>query len=410
MRTTVVSRLIGCAVALALSAAPLHAAPPPPAGVPPEVAGPALDYANALATGDLARSWNLLSPESQQKITAIQWEAAFSTPAPARKAIAGALLRALASSEQPPLVADVLPGAQEALIEVKGVVQIAHQLVLVKTPDGWRIDLSATDRLNSADAGRLFLDTVRDSAVRDSDQPRQSSAPSGLALARLLLASKPKAYHLVAGEMQRDRAQVTVEAQVPVNLVLRAKRAGPGWLVDIKDPLLDVDFTSADPLLDAGAAADESTCQQHLQQLAGALRMYLASSDDRFPDPDRWLDQIQPYLSHSAHDHCPADPGEGVSYAMNRNLAGKRRSEVGNPSSTPLLFESTLHSANPSDAGNSWADPPRHPRGNLVLFADGSVRFSPKKPSFGVTQAQPQTTGRPAPPTSRKPAREIRLP
>jgi hypothetical protein len=364
-----------------------------------------VSYANALALRDLAAAWHLLSPESQQEITAIEWEAAFSAPTPTRKSMAATLLQALASSEQPPVVSDLALRAEEVLIEVKSPVQITHQLALVKTPAGWRIDLSATDSLNSAEAGRLFLDMLRESTGADSGQPQQSSAPPGLAMAQLLLASEAKGYQVIAGEVQENRAQVTVEAEVPVNLVLRAKRAGPGWSVDLSDPLLDVDFTSADPLSSATAVADRRTCRQHLEQLAGAFRMYLAASDDRFPDPNRWFDQIQPYLSHPAHAHCPADRSEGVSYAMNRNLAGKRRSEVGQPSNTPLLFESTLHSANPSDAGNSWADPPRHPGGNFTLFVDGSVRASPRKPSFTVTRAQPQTTTRPARPSSRKPAR-----
>jgi hypothetical protein len=41
---------------------------------------------------------------------------------------------------------------------------------------------------------------------------------------------------------------------------------------------------------------------------------------------------------------------------------------------------------------------------------DGSVRHSPKRPAFTVSRAQPQNAARPARPSSRKPAREIRLP
>jgi prepilin-type processing-associated H-X9-DG protein len=117
--------------------------------------------------------------------------------------------------------------------------------------------------------------------------------------------------------------------------------------------------------------------------------MYAAASDDLFPDPDRWLDQIRPYISPSLDLHCPADPYAGISYAMNRNLAGKRRREVANQNGTPLLVESILHTANPADTGESWAEPPRHPGGNLVLFVDGSVRLLRKKIAFDVTEAPP---------------------
>ncbi len=94
---------------------------------------------------------------------------------------------------------------------------------------------------------------------------------------------------------------------------------------------------------------------------------------------------------------------------MNRNLAGKRRSQVADPSSTPLLFESALHTANPSDTGESWPEPALHGDGNLVLYVDGSVRAVKRKPSFAVKEGK----GRPATravPTLRLPPNPPRQP
>ncbi|MCJ7822350.1 MAG: hypothetical protein MUQ26_04600, partial [Armatimonadetes bacterium] len=109
------------------------------------------------------------------------------------------------------------------------------------------------------------------------------------------------------------------------------------------------------------------------------------------------LDQVRRYLPNPPGVHCPADSVAGVSYAMNRALAGKRRSEVGNQAATALLFESTLHTENPADAGASWTAEPRHPGGSLVLFVDGSVRPSPRKPSFTVVEAPPGARSRAVP-------------
>jgi len=323
-------------VALSLAPAPLQAESIPGAKLSPEIAAPALTYPNALATGELTKAWNLLSAQSRTCLTAPQWEAAFRTPPPTSKTLASALLRAFASAETPPLLADVSVGPDQSLIQVSGSVQISYQLVLVKDPAGWRIDLLASDHLNSLQAAGLFLDLVRESAT--APRSRLPNAPSGLTVARALLASEVKQYEILQAEVQQDRAQVTVGAEIPVNLVLRATRVGPGRGVDMMNPLVEVSFTSPHP-----------------------LRL-----------------------------HCPADLQEGVSYAMNRNLAGKRRTEIGSPANVPLIFESTLHTANPADTGESWADPSRHPDGNFVLFADGSLRSVLQKPSFEVTPAQAQ--------------------
>jgi prepilin-type processing-associated H-X9-DG protein len=186
-----------------------------------------------------------------------------------------------------------------------------------------------------------------------------------------------------------DRAEITVAADVSLSAVLRARRLGPGWTVDMAQPLLPTDPTAPDPLAEAAAEAHRSACEQQLKGLARAFNMYLEASDQRFPDPDRWLDQIRPYLPLTAELHCPADPDAGIGYAMNRNLAGKQRSNITNHSITPLLFESALHIPNAADTGQSWAAPPRHPGGNHVLFVDGSVRARERKPFFKVTKGKP---------------------
>jgi hypothetical protein len=383
-------------VALALVATTVAAAPLPPDAVPPEIATPALSYANSLARGNPAHAWDLLSSESRAGITAAQWRAAFQRRPTVLKPPASALLRALATQGGEALVGDVLAGPDEALVEVRGSVKVPMHVVLVRESAGWRVDLAASDRLNSRAAVQTFLEVLRDEAR--AAQPRrmpQAIPDANIPLLRAVLASEVREYQILGAEIEGNRAQVALQAAVPVNLVLRTHRVGPGWMVDFSRPLVPVDTTSQDPLQEAAAAADRMACEENLRQLARAVLMYASASGDRLPDPDRWLQQIRPHLPRSAGLHCPGDPTPGISYAMNRNLAGRRTQNISNRNraATVLLFESTLHTANPADTGQSWADPPRHPGGNLVAYLDGSVRLAAARPDFTIAR-QPAATGR----------------
>ena len=414
MKKTAVACLVTWAVMLGLTLASLPASADPGAQVAPEIAQAAVGYADAVAGGDFTKAWSLLSRESRAGITAAQWEAAFRQPPPSSKAIASGLLRALATAETPAEVADVFVQPNQALIQVTGSTQITCELVLVKEPAGWRVDLAASDRLNGIGAGQLFLELLQESSPPTSTTgPAPVTARASMALARSVLASEVKHYQVLHAEVQGDRAQVTVGAELPVSVILRANRVGPGWRVDMTNPIMEGSPTSPHPLAEAAGAASKGECMQQLQRLAGAFRMYLSSSDDTLPDPDRWLDQLRPLLPEGFTAHCPEDQQAGVSYAFNRNLAGMRRSAIANPANVPLLFESTLHTANPADTGKTWADPPRHPDGNHVLFADGSVRAVSQKPSFSVTRvevaAPPRAPRVTAPPPTLAPAPQ-RLP
>lgn len=390
--------LITCAVAFALAPGRLLADVPPGEPVSPEVAETALSYANALAAGDVETAWNLLSTQSRSQLTLPKWGEAFARRTTIPKPPANTILRALATAPTPPQIREVLTRTDEALIQVAGSVQITRQLVLVREAAGWRVDLAVSDLLNARQAAQIFLEAVRKDASASASRAPVAAPHVSLPLLRTLFAPEAKDYRIVAAEAEEDRAEVTVAADIPMNLVLRTVRVGPGWTVDLTRPLVSIDATTPDPIQQALAIADEEACREQLRQLGKAIQMYASSSDDMFPDPDRWLDQIRTYLPHPHKLHCPRDPTPGISYAMNPNLAGKRRREIGNQRANPLLFESALHTSNPAGTGESWADPPRHPDGNLVLFVDGSVRLLGSPPSFTVTKAAPGSARR-RPPT-----------
>jgi hypothetical protein len=369
---------------------------PASAAVTPQISDAATSYANALASGDRKKAYDLLSAESRAGMTEAQWQKSFEQRRPApRKPPASAVLRAMATAEPGPKIGDVVVHADEAFIEVDGTVDVLQALALVQESSGWRVDLQATDRLNGRHAASDFLDAIRaETAAAGSRQGQEVS----LSLLRALLVSEAKNYRVIDAKVEGDRAQVALSAQVPVNLVLRATRVGPGWNVDLARPMVPLDINATNPLEQAVALADTTACQDQLQQLVRATQMYANASDDKLPDPDLWLDQIRPFLTSTATMHCLKDPVSGVSYAMNRNLAGKRLRQIANPGQTVMFLESTLHGVNPADKGESWPKPPRHPEGNVVAYADGSVRVAAFKPHFEVKEGPPTPPGAAAKP------------
>lgn len=373
-----------CALSLA-AASVSPAAVVPASEVPGPIATAAAAYANALAAGSLGQAWQMLSSQSKAEISVVEWQEAFRQTARARKPPPTALLRAIAESGAP-LVGDVLAGPEEALIEVKGAVEIPLKLILVKEAGEWKVDAAASDQMNSRQAAVDFLEAVRAEAAPSGPRMLTPSQAVSMEVLRALLAPEARRYEVTGAEVEGERAEVSLAAEIPVNLVLRAARSGPGWLVDLSRPLVPVDTSSRDPLREAMAVSDQTDCENQLRQLARAIQMYAASSADMVPDPARWLDQVKPYVPQPAQLHCPRDAEPGLSYAMNANLAGKRLHQISNPSLTVLLFESTSHAANAADKGESWPTHARHPGGYLVAFADGSVRLVAAKPGFDVTE------------------------
>jgi hypothetical protein len=353
--------------------------------VPADVANAAVTYANALAAGNTQAAWNLLSAKSRTGTDVVKWQQAFEEKAPVSKPPATSVLRALASGESPPVPGEVLVRPNESFIEVKSSIEILRDLVLVKEKDGWRVDLASSDQLNSRQAASDFLGAIREEPA--SAQAR-GVREAGAAALRVMLASEAKDYKVIKGQVTGDRAEVTVAASVPVNLVMRAVRLGAGWAVDVARPVLPIDVTSPNPLQEAVGLSDRTACEDQLRQLVRAIQLYASSSDDLLPDAAHWYDKIRQYLPPQFTGHCPQDPSPGLSYAFNANLGGKRVREVANPALVPMFFESKLHTRNPADTGQSWAEP-RHPGGNLVAFADGSTRPVSQPPSFEVKPAPP---------------------
>lgn len=385
--------IAACALALSfgLSVA-LGAAGAPASGAAATDAGEAaVAYSNALALGNVDRAWNLLSTTSKQGLTKEQFQAAFEAPRAAPKPPASQVLRAISSSPEPPTVSGVMMRGENAYVQVKSDVEVTQVVALVKEPGGWRVDLRPTDEANSREAAKQLMVEMREDTPSASARGQRQDV--GLSTLRRVLAPEAKNYKVLKADVTGDKATVLVGAGVPVSVVLQEVRSGAGWTVRTVAP---VDILSEDPLRDAALASDRQACEDQLRQIASAIQMYAQSSDDMLPDPTRWLDQIKPYLRQPSELHCPSDPSaEGVSYAMNSNLAGKRRRDIGNPSTVPMLFESTAHGPNVANTGESWPHATWHQGGVMVLYADGSVRLTAQKPSFNVPPPTPGAATRP---------------
>ena len=392
--------ILALVLALAASHGAAPAAPLTGDAVPPAIAATALSYGEALVAGDSAAAWSFLSAKTRSEIDPAQWRSASLQPPTPRPPSSNVLLRAFATAEPPASVGDVFVRGGEAIVEVNDSIRITQELVLVKEGDRWLVDLTASDELNARAAAEVFLEAVGSESGMPSGPGQVRTPRSSLPMLRAVLAPKAKDYRVLEAEVEGDRARVTLACDLSVNLVLRAVRVGPGWTIDLTRPVVNIDPTVPNALDEAIDEADRSACQDQLRGLAHAFQMYAAASEDILPQASTWVDQIRPFLPEGISLHCSADTAEGISYAMNSNLGGKKRGQIANPSNTPLLYESTLHTTNPAGAGEGWPAPAFHAGGNMVLYADGSVRPTPEKPSFAVEEAEAgaQTQARPRPP------------
>ncbi|MBN1628513.1 MAG: hypothetical protein JW990_02000, partial [Thermoleophilia bacterium] len=326
---------------------------------------------------------------SRAEVTEVTWERAVQSRPVTRAPSGNVLLRAVSTAEPPPSVGDVLVRTEDALVEVNASVQITQEVVLVKEDGRWLVDLAASDELNARAAAEVFLEAVASEASGGGGPRAVRTGRSSMPMLKALLVAEAKDYQVATADIEGERARVTLACDLPVNLVLRAQRLGPGWSVDFSRPVLATDPTEPNPLEAAVAEMDKTTCTEQLRQLGRAFTMYAAASDDMLPQADEWVEKLRPFLPLGISLHCPTDSAAGVSYALNANLRGKRRREVADPAQTPLVYASTLRGDNPAGTGEGWPTPSRHPDGNLVLYLDGSVRVTQTPPNFVVRAAEP---------------------
>ncbi len=127
----------------------------------------------------------------------------------------------------------------------------------------------------------------------------------------------------------------------------------------------------------------QAVSRDNLSTLALAVLKYTFAHNYHYPDADRWMDEIMPYVKQIEPDateanlyHDPAAPdGQTWSYAFNRNLSGKTFSGVKAHDKVVLLFESNLDTKNASDEGQSRPAPGWHGGGTDYAAASGDIAW-----------------------------------
>jgi len=138
--------------------------------------------------------------------------------------------------------------------------------------------------------------------------------------------------------------------------------------------LMKTATTAYPPLLKARETAKDTTCVSNVKQICLGIVQYVQDNDQRFPDADKWVDEVYPYIKSMQVFQDPQDkPDSKWSYAYNRALSGKKMTDIASPADTVLIFDSNLETKNASDKGESIPKPGRHQGKTVIGFTDGHV-------------------------------------
>lgn len=131
----------------------------------------------------------------------------------------------------------------------------------------------------------------------------------------------------------------------------------------------------------------------NLRQIGLALTLYADAHEGRLPPAESWIDALIPIWK----DNDPSFPAENLfrdplapegqpwNYAFNSSLSGMRISDIKDPASTVLVFESTKGIKNASDSGQSVPHPGRYHGGSYYAFADGHAKWLPDGTALSYT-------------------------
>ncbi len=142
--------------------------------------------------------------------------------------------------------------------------------------------------------------------------------------------------------------------------------------------------TSLHDMADAEEHAKSIVSLSNLRQIGLAMTLYAEAHDNHLPPADTWVDAILPtwknVTDRSFHPtelfRDPLAPaGQAWNYAFNRNLSGVRLSDIKDPATTVMLFESTSGIKNAADTGQSLPHPGRHLGGSYYVFANGRAKW-----------------------------------
>ena len=129
----------------------------------------------------------------------------------------------------------------------------------------------------------------------------------------------------------------------------------------------------------ARRSARQASCMSNVKQQSLGLIMYVQDYDQRYPPASEWVDLSMPYIKNESVFKCPevSQPqSDSYGYAFNTALSKLELKKLATPATVSMNYDSTNLSRNASDALSSMPQPPRHPRGNVVGYADGHAKVA----------------------------------
>ena len=169
---------------------------------------------------------------------------------------------------------------------------------------------------------------------------------------------------------------VKVQEQGGRQMVTVYKTADLDALSYVLDVPLSLAATAAYPaMVRARESARRVQCLSNVKNISLAVQMY-AVDNDRFPDADKWVEQLQEYIRNESVLKCPDDQSKAkCSYGFNSALSGKSPADVLDPSQVVVIYETAHPGDCPSGGEDDVASPPRHLGGNNFGYADGHARW-----------------------------------
>ncbi len=145
------------------------------------------------------------------------------------------------------------------------------------------------------------------------------------------------------------------------------------YLLDV--PLSIAAMAAYPALTRSQESARKAQCLANMKNTAMAVQMYLADND-KFPEADKWVDQLADYIANEEILKCPDDESDArCSYGFNASLSGKSAAEIADPSQLVVIYETASPGDCPSGGPDDVASPARHMGGNNFGYADGHAQW-----------------------------------
>ena len=112
----------------------------------------------------------------------------------------------------------------------------------------------------------------------------------------------------------------------------------------------------------------------NVKQLCLATLIYCDENEQKFPPCDNWPDVLKSYCREPKILASPYEPYKGRSYAMNAELNGRRKTDIGEPARTVLLFEAQPGSP-PAGGRELLPAKPYGLKGYVIGFLDGHIEL-----------------------------------